>query len=367
MKGQLDPVIASQLDSIVEVQQLGSGNGSASLNILADGKQYEKGELKSLLAALNAGAGAAGGKLVPPTSKSRMPPSSWHTFARIAPSVRGVVLAPFRNHYIYRRINSVLDRAQWTPSQRSAAITEITIAATAMLRVAAEHVGLEPALSKTLEVDKEFISSLVECFIDEPNWFECDFFNKLNENRFKPSQGTLYIFLAAVGSVFYTGKSTYVSANYRNPVRFFVEWLTTYAAGSISHTSNVKDEKTCDDLGKGQNVYVYTWQADPKTGAHYCYRTSMSTTKVSSPAFRIEGYDFSNTTYSTWTESVYGIDHLRLYLVEQESFENVMLCLGVIVALISFLVRYCTVVGRCSEESFIIDEGERLAEEGEPL
>ncbi|VDM66653.1 unnamed protein product [Strongylus vulgaris] len=88
----------------------------------------------------------------------------------------------------------------------------------------------------------------------------------------------------------------------------------------------------------------------------------MSTSTVSSPAFRINGYDFSNSTYSTWTESLYNIDHLRLYLVEQESFENVMLCLGMFVALISFLI-----VGRCNEDSFIIDEGERLAEEGEPL
>ncbi|KHJ82058.1 hypothetical protein OESDEN_18251, partial [Oesophagostomum dentatum] len=109
-------------------------------------------------------------------------------------------------------------------------------------------------------------------------------------------------------------------------------------------------------------VYVYTWQADPKTGDHYCYRTPVSTSTVSSPAFRIKGYDFSNGTYSTWTESLYNIDHLRLYLVEQESFEKVMLILGVVIAIISFLI-----VGRCNEESFIIDEGERLAEEGEPL
>lgn len=53
------------------------------------------------------------------------------------------------------------------------------------------------------------------------------------------------------------------------------------------------------------------------------------------------GYDFSNGTYSTWTESLYSIDNLRLYLVEQESFEKVMLGLGIVVAIISFLVSCC--------------------------
>ncbi|KAL6731792.1 hypothetical protein Aduo_002621 [Ancylostoma duodenale] len=350
LRAQLDPVIASQLDSIVEVQQLGTGDGSASLYALADGKQFEKGELKKLLEALTAGAAAAGGSLNAPTAKSKVPPASWHSFARFEPSIRGVVLAPFRDEYNYRRINSILDRAQWAPAQRSAAITEVLVAASAMLRAAADHVGLDAAQQMALDIDKDFVTSLFECFIDEPDWFKCDFFNKLNGGRFKAS------------TAFYSGKSSYVSAGYRNPVRFFVEWLTTYAAGSTSYTSNVKDEKTCDDLGKDQNVYVYTWQADPKTGAYYCYRTSMGAYTVSSPAFRIDGYDFSNGTYSTWTESLYSIDNLRLYLVEQESFEKVMLGLGIVIAIVSFLV-----VGRCNEESFIIDEGERLAEEGEPL
>ncbi|VDM69217.1 unnamed protein product [Strongylus vulgaris] len=123
-----------------------------------------------------------------------MPPASWHTFARIAPSVRGVLLAPFQNEYNYRRINSLLDRAHWTLKQRSAAITEILVAATAMLRVAADHVGLEPAQIDTLEVEKAFVISLIKCFIDEPDWFKCDFFNKLNEHRFKPSLGNFWRF-----------------------------------------------------------------------------------------------------------------------------------------------------------------------------
>lgn len=54
--------------------------------------------------------------------------------------------------------------------------------------------------------------------------------------------------------------------------------------------------------------------------------------------FHFADYDFTNGTYSTWTESLYSIENLRLYLVEQESLEKLMLCLGVLLTLVSFLV-----------------------------
>ncbi|KAE9421747.1 hypothetical protein Angca_007261 [Angiostrongylus cantonensis] len=349
IKTQLDPIITSQLDGLIELQQLGTGNGR-ELNAHADGSQVRSRELKEILSSLSQGAKTAGGELVLPTVDSKMPPSSWYSFERSSPSIRGIVLAPFRKKYEYSRINSMLDRVQWNATQRSTAFSEVIIAASAVLRAAMDHVRLPAAQKPTIKIDSEFVQSLFECFIDSSDWFSCEFFNRINGGRFKPS------------SEFYSGKSTYVSAGYRNPIRFFVEWLAIYATGSTAHTSNVKDKKTCDDLGKDQNVYLFTWQADPITGTYYCYRTSMIVHQVNSPAFRIDGYKFSNGTYSTWTESLYNIENLQLYLVEEESFEKVMLCLGVALALISFLV-----VGRCTENSFIIDEGERLAMEGEPL
>uniref|UniRef100_A0A7I4XZ02 Nicastrin n=1 Tax=Haemonchus contortus TaxID=6289 RepID=A0A7I4XZ02_HAECO len=348
-KEQLDPIVASQLEAIIEVQQLGIGDGM-KLFAHADGQQFHRGELEDVLAALSAGAIAAGGAVLPPSENSRMPPSSWHPFFRIASSIRGIVLAPFQEKYEYRRINSMLDRAHWNSTQRSIAISQVTIAASALVRAAGDHVQLDIGQKLALQVDKEFINTLFECFIDSPDWFTCDYFKRLNGGRLKPSSG------------FYAGKSTYVSAGYRNPVRFFVEWLAIYATGSTSYTSNVKDKNTCDDLGGDQNVYVYTWQADPQTGTFYCYRSSVDVYQVNSPAFRIKDYDFTNRTFSTWTESLYSIENLQLYLVERESFEIIMLFLGILLSLISFLI-----VGRCTDDSFIIDEGERLAKEGEPL
>ncbi|KHJ91074.1 hypothetical protein OESDEN_09069, partial [Oesophagostomum dentatum] len=100
-------------------------------------------------------------------------------------------------------------------------------------------------------------------------------------------------------------------------------------------------------------VYSFTWQADPYTGVLNCYRSPVVTYDVISPAFRIEGYDYSNTTYSTWSESRYDIEPLRLYLLEDESYEKTLFLIGLVFAIVSFLI-----VGRCTEDSFRVKKRE---------
>ncbi|VDO56780.1 unnamed protein product [Haemonchus placei] len=321
----------------LEVQQLGIGDGM-KLFAHADGQQFHRGEVGDEAPLFSI---AGGGVVLPPSENSRMPPSSWHPFFRIASSIRGIVLAPFQEKYEYRRINSMLDRAQWNSTQRSIAISQVAIAASALVRAAGDHVD-----------SMEVVSNRHLVPLIHPIPFFPIFKRILFIMRSKRAMGSRtmakyeilnqyykdeeQIFITFLG--FYAGKSTYVSAGYRNPVRFFVEWLAIYATGSTSYTSNVKDKNTCDDLGGDQNVYVYTWQADPQTGAFYCYRSSVDVYQVNSPAQSLSDYDFTNRTFSTWTESLYSIENLQLYLVERESFEIIMLFLGILLSLISFLV-----------------------------
>ncbi|KIH51126.1 Nicastrin [Ancylostoma duodenale] len=315
----MDPIEVSQLDGIVEIQQLGTGDGK-TLNGLVDGHQLQGGQLRDLLDSLSAGITAAGGSLVYPTVDSRMPPSSWYSFARVNPSIKGVVLAPFRDKYEYRRVNSMLDRAGWTAEQRSAATSEITLAASAVLRAAADYV-----------------SDLTECFIVSQRWTNCSFFAKMEFEDGKR----------------YLGKSTYVSKEMANMLRPFIEYALVYAIGSTANTSNITDEESCAEFVKNQNdlhVYMYSWQADPYTGVFRCYRSPYIHFDTISPAFQIEDYDFKNTTYSTWAESVYKVNNLRLYLVQDESYEYIMLLIGII-------------VGRCNEDTFVNKRDEHVEEE----
>ncbi|KAK6021966.1 hypothetical protein OSTOST_12351 [Ostertagia ostertagi] len=83
-----------------------------------------------------------------------MPPSSWHSFAKVNSSISGVVLTPFQIKYNYLRYNSMLDIAQWDTAQRATAISEVTIAASALLRAAADHVVLDADTKSKLQIDK---------------------------------------------------------------------------------------------------------------------------------------------------------------------------------------------------------------------
>ncbi|EYC28283.1 hypothetical protein Y032_0008g75 [Ancylostoma ceylanicum] len=362
----IDPIAVSQLDGIVEIQQLGTGDGS-KLNALIDGHQFQEGQLQDLLASLSAGASAAGGSLVHPTADSRVPPSSWYPFARVNPSVKGVVLAPFSDKYEYRRVNSMLDRASWTAKERSAAISEITLAASAVLRAAADYVHLDPVVKKSLTIDHKFVSDLTECFVGSEKWTDCSFFAKMEfdaeflaRSAFSMLSNPLCFWLSPISEP-YLGKSTYISAEATNTLRVFIAHALFYAIGSTADTSNITDEKSCAEFTKNQNdfhVYSYSWQADPYTGVYRCYRAPFRGFETISPAFQIEGYDFKNNTYSTWTESIYTIENLRLYLVQGESYEYSMLLIGIVFAVVSFLI-----VGRCNEDTFMIKREESRVEE----
>ncbi|ETN85682.1 Nicastrin [Necator americanus] len=325
---QLDLIGIPQLDAIIEVQQLGTGDGS-TLNILADGEQFQSDKLKNMLDSLSRGAEAVGGSLNYPTASSRMPPSSWHSFARFSRSIKGVVLAPFSNKYECRRINSMLDRVNWTAEQRSAAISEITLAASSLLYAAADHVRLNSSANISLEIDRDFVSVLVECFIDSPNWIECDFFKKMDlSQHIRPGMWDLCLSLELVERV--------------SPRRQTLLQL-------LLHSSRL------DPIWK--NVYYYIWQVDPNSGIRHCYRTPVSLFEVVSPAFQIKGYNFTNNTFSTWTESHYRIENLRLYLVIDTSFEYIMFGIGIAFLIVSFLI-----VGRCNDDTFMIKAREHSSE-----
>lgn len=152
---QLEPIDASQLEGIIEVQQLGTGDG-AKLYALADGAQVRNGQLNDLLFSLESGASAVGGTIVRPKGDAKMPPSSWHSFSRLNYSVPGVLLAPFLAKYNYRRVNSMLDYAGWNGTRRLTAISQVTVAANALLRAAADHVKLDAKFTSTLRVDEGF-------------------------------------------------------------------------------------------------------------------------------------------------------------------------------------------------------------------
>lgn len=167
-----------------------------------------------------------------------MPPSSWHSFSRLNYSVPGVLLAPFLAKYNYRRVNSMLDYAGWNGTRRLTAISQVTVAANALLRAAA---------------DRE-----AGC--------------KVHVN-FKSRRGLRE----------YGGKSTYMRLHGNERLRFYIEYISMYLTGTTEHnSSHIKGVAPCRSSAKKQNAYTYAVFTDPATNETHCYRTPVHLTRVDS-------------------------------------------------------------------------------------
>lgn len=69
-----------------------------------------------------------------------------------------VDLLTWEHSRAFRRVNSMLDYAGWNGTRRLTAISQVTVAANALLRAAADHVKLDAKFTSTLRVDEGFVS-----------------------------------------------------------------------------------------------------------------------------------------------------------------------------------------------------------------
>ncbi|EGT39735.1 hypothetical protein CAEBREN_06379 [Caenorhabditis brenneri] len=365
----IHPIRVNELDYVLEVQQIGVSKGR-KYYVHVDGERYAQNKTQTdrLIDRMERGLRSHGfdleklsdieSRLVFPLFLFihqlvfRVPPSSWHSFAKADAQVQSLLIAPFNEEYEYRRINSVLDKQEWSSDSREKAIQEIEAVATSILAVSADYVGLETD-DVIAKVDKNLIATLFDCLITSKFWFDCDFMIKLDGGRYHK------LFY----SYGFNEKSTYISMESHTAFPIVLHWLTIFALGSDKETLNVKSEKSCSHLGQFQAMYTYTWQPSPYTGNFSCLKSAIVKKVMISPA--VDPYtpnEEMNTRYSTWMESVYMIESVNLYLMEDESFEFTMIFIALASALLSMFA-----VGRCSESTFIVDEGEPAAEGGEPL
>lgn len=350
----IHPIRVHELDYILEVQQVGISTGR-KYYVHVDGQRYiqNKTQNDKIIEKIERGFRSHGFDLGKPTgSFNRVPPSSWHSFAKADPNVQSLLLAPFDQVYEYQRLNSMLDRHEWTSDKRDKAIQEMEAVATSILAASADYVGLETD-DQIAKVDKNLIATLFDCLITSKFWFDCDFMKKLDGGRFHP----------LVNSYGFHEKSTYISNEYHTAFPTVLHWLTIFALGSDKETLNVKSEKSCSHLGQFQAMYTYTWQPNPYTGNFSCLKSAIIKKVMISPSVDPDfPEEEMNPRYSTWMESVYSIESVGLYMMENDSFEFTMIIIAIVSALLSIFA-----VGRCSESTFIIDEGEPAAEGGEPL
>ncbi|CAF4397146.1 unnamed protein product, partial [Rotaria magnacalcarata] len=70
----------------------------------------------------------------------------------------------------------------------------------------------------------------------------------------------------------------------------------------------------------------------------YCVRSYSRSVSSMSPAFTIDNYDLSQTTYPVWTESRWSTISLRLFIIPTRKHEIVTLVIGILLLSTSFVV-----------------------------
>lgn len=69
-----------------------------------------------------------------------------------------------------------------------------------------------------------------------------------------------------------------------------------------------------------------------------CINSTVNFSTATSPAFIINGYDMKSGIYSTWTESVWQLLSVRMFLKPSAAAERLSMIIGCLVASVSFII-----------------------------
>ncbi|GMS99676.1 hypothetical protein PENTCL1PPCAC_21851, partial [Pristionchus entomophagus] len=347
------------LDKIWLAMELQQIDESMTLHAHVDGKNHaadEKGKIKKLLVHMKKKMGEDGYNLQQERVNNNgvLPPSSLHSILKARRQTPSVLVTSFNEQYRNLRYHSTYDRITRGKEEEEKVKKAIKAVAEGVVAVMAEHVGIDMTQREKIKIDEKWLSTLSECFLATTKIPTCSYFQAMLKNT--TSEGAKL------------DRSTFISAGHQSLVRHLINKLMIIATGEHNSTLNVRDEESCKHVDVKQGLYEYEWQFDPVANDSFCWRTSVFIGVAESPAFipNEKGVlDIAGraANYSTWTESVFTIGHeYQLFLVESRPADWTLLMAGLITTLFAVLI-----VGRCDESSFIVDEGERAAEEGEPL
>ena len=127
---------------------------------------------------------------------------------------------------------------------------------------------------------------------------------------------------------------------------FIQNVLSYFLRDRLYDTYNLTESK-CGELASNDSFrsYIYVKGYSPsmmseQSFAGYCVRSYLRSVDSSSPAFAIDNYDLSQTTYPQWTESRWSTITLRLFVIPTRKHETVTLVVGLLLLIVSFSVFF---------------------------
>jgi hypothetical protein len=196
--------------------------------------------------------------------------------------------------------------------------------------------------TKNVTIEQEIINNLVYCVLKNVN---CP----LIHNVTNQSTGNSFDSFNETSLPF--SINTYPIST--TPTFPFVQNVLSYFLRDRAYDSLNLTETACKERGNNDTFrsYIYVSGYSPsitseQSFAGYCVRSYLRSASSNSPAFAIDSYDLSNTTYPAWTESRWTTISLRLFIIPTRTHEVVTLVIGILMLSISFIVclalRYYT-------------------------
>ncbi|KAJ3651438.1 hypothetical protein Zmor_017482 [Zophobas morio] len=262
-------------------------------------------------------------------AEDSLPPASVHTFLKNRTNLPSLVLADHRGPFLNPFYNSVYDNAS-NLHYKYLNLTKDDISQSDNIQTHVQKVATMLAKSLYLEItaksyqgpedvaDLQFIDELFHCYLENAN---CRVHQAIQKLELNTQPISLYI-------------GVEVAPNFITTlIGLTLGWVT----GDVTGPGN----RNCTNEPKNYALRYYNMSRSlDDLNTTMCYRITMNFTEAVSPAFIIDGYDWSSGQYSTWTESIWGDIKLRVFLKPSAAHENMTIAVGSMVFILALLLVY---------------------------
>ncbi|ESO93681.1 hypothetical protein LOTGIDRAFT_104663, partial [Lottia gigantea] len=275
-----------------------------------------------------------------------LPPASVQRFLKKA-NIPAIVLTDHKQQYTNKFYNSRLDLPDFinasypddlNETEKYDYVTEQAKALTHVSTVLAQFLyklttgeDITPNISQQIQADELEIAHLLYCFLENP---VCELFKQ----SVSPEDSDD---LTKKPFPFYVS----VDSNTNQITRLTHSILAQYLGERL--VNSTKDDCKQPDSDKVCHfiLYNYLWmEGSIKSGSSdregWCIKSTAILSKAQSPAFIIDNYDWLSEEYSTWTESVWSVFKVRVFLIPSESQKVLTFCVGFGILLVSLVVLY---------------------------
>ncbi|KAL1502773.1 hypothetical protein ABEB36_007871 [Hypothenemus hampei] len=255
-----------------------------------------------------------------------LPPSSLHTFIRANNTVQGMVLADHQYEYRNPFYNSIYDNVSNIDYQYQNGSDKIGSdsiqgyvgnIALMLARSLCEQIAGNFCNQSTVP-DLNLVDELFHCYLEDPN---CKVHKAVQKGTLPKSPLSLYVGVENVRNFL------------PNIVALTLAWFTGERLGPSSSNCTIQHRN---------HIYrYYNMSTDiDNLEKMSCYQATVNLSEAVSPAFIIDGYDWSSNKYSSWSESSWNEMGVRMFLKPSKIHERITLAVGSITMILSCIIVY---------------------------